>query len=135
MTMSLISAMDPDTKKGVKCIIKSGGKILLVIHSKGIQDWSLPGGKIERLESPDECVRREMKEELDLEIKSLKLFGETKSRINNDHLYCFECESDREQVKINEDEIIRTQWFLSDQLPRNLGPTTVEIFRIWNKYN
>lgn len=34
--------------------------------------WEFPGGKIEQNESPERCILREIKEELDIEIRILK---------------------------------------------------------------
>lgn len=52
-------------------IIERGEKILIAQRLKdshmGLK-WEFPGGKIEPGESPEECLRREIKEELDLDI-------------------------------------------------------------------
>ena len=37
--------------------------------------WDLPGGKLEANELPQECIKREVREELGLRIISLKLVG------------------------------------------------------------
>ncbi len=38
--------------------------------------WEFPGGSVERGERLEEAIRREIKEELDLEIEPVKLLGE-----------------------------------------------------------
>lgn len=52
-------------------IIERGREILISQRLKGSHmglKWEFPGGKIEPGESPEECLKREIKEELDLNI-------------------------------------------------------------------
>jgi len=49
----------------VKGIILINGKIALVKNER--HEWEPPGGKIEPKESPEQCVLREIKEELNIE--------------------------------------------------------------------
>ncbi|MDF2157401.1 (deoxy)nucleoside triphosphate pyrophosphohydrolase [Algoriphagus sp. CAU 1675] len=53
-------------------MIFQGEKVLAVKRSKSMPlagFWEFPGGKIEKGESPEECLKREIKEELALEIE------------------------------------------------------------------
>lgn len=45
----------------------ANGKVLLCRSSGGQRPWFLPGGRAELLESSDESLRRELREELDVE--------------------------------------------------------------------
>ena len=58
-------------------IIEDKGKILIAQRNpeayKGLK-WEFPGGKIEEGESPQECLAREIKEELGLEIEVGEIF-------------------------------------------------------------
>jgi 8-oxo-dGTP diphosphatase len=61
-------------------IYKIGGVILrdnklLVVRKKGTSVFIAPGGKQELSEGPLEALRRELKEELDLELESMEFFG------------------------------------------------------------
>ncbi len=47
------------------------GKLLLIFHNK-LKIWLPPGGHIEQNETPDDAVKREVKEEVNLEIKLLQ---------------------------------------------------------------
>lgn len=52
-------------------IIQSKGKILIARRPFGdklADKWEFPGGKVEQGETPEECLRREIKEELNIEI-------------------------------------------------------------------
>jgi 8-oxo-dGTP diphosphatase len=61
---------------GVVCaIIEIKNKILVVQRSKSMKlplKWEFPGGKIEPNESEEECIKREIREELNIEIILLK---------------------------------------------------------------
>lgn len=48
-------------------------KLLIVKHSEQAPHYALPGGHLERDESPLECLEREIKEELGIEIQSAEL--------------------------------------------------------------
>jgi 8-oxo-dGTP diphosphatase len=56
-------------------IIVKDQKILTVQRSESMNlplKWEFPGGKIEQNETDEECIVREIKEELNIEIKLLK---------------------------------------------------------------
>ncbi|AEP00292.1 MULTISPECIES: NUDIX hydrolase [Heyndrickxia] len=48
----------------VKGIIIHNGHVLLLKNERN--EWELPGGRLEKNESPETCVKREIKEELNL---------------------------------------------------------------------
>jgi 8-oxo-dGTP diphosphatase len=56
-------------------IIEFAGKVLVVQRSKKMNlplKWEFPGGKIEEGELEEECIVREIKEELNLDIEISK---------------------------------------------------------------
>jgi len=64
--------------KVAAAIIKSGESVLIAQRKKTDQvplKWEFPGGKIEEGESPEECLKREIKEELNIDISVHKYFG------------------------------------------------------------
>lgn len=66
--------------KTARCILQSKGKFLLAVHhhvktpSKG--KWGLPGGYIESGEQCEDTVRRELTEELEIQVGDLHAVGD-----------------------------------------------------------
>ena len=66
--------MDQLTKVSA-AIIKNGDKVLLCQRPKGKRHellWEFPGGKIEPNETEEDCIIREIQEELDVTLGNLK---------------------------------------------------------------
>ncbi len=59
----------------VRCLILREGKVLLVRNMGGREEWSLPGGGIKKNESPIDAARREVVEELKLELTDVESLG------------------------------------------------------------
>lgn len=57
-------------------ILDSKGRVLLVKHSYGKNNWDLPGGKGEENESAEETAKREVHEEVGLEVGVGQLTGD-----------------------------------------------------------
>jgi 8-oxo-dGTP diphosphatase len=56
-------------------IIENKNSVLVVQRSENMKlplKWEFPGGKIEKLETASECIKREIREELNIEIELIK---------------------------------------------------------------
>ncbi|NLO82275.1 MAG: (deoxy)nucleoside triphosphate pyrophosphohydrolase [Clostridiales bacterium] len=63
----------------IAAIIVQDGKVLIGRRAEGqalAGKWEFPGGKLEKGETPQECLRREIKEELNLDIEVGEFFGD-----------------------------------------------------------
>ena len=66
----------PPIVSSVKALLFNKGKFLF-LKAKVDESfvWDLPGGKIEYGETPGEALKREVREEIDVEIQNLKSVG------------------------------------------------------------
>lgn len=87
-------------------IIIKDGKIFATQRGYGQWQgwWEFPGGKIETGESPQEALRREIREELDAEIEVGRLLETVGWDYPDFHLtmYCFVCTLSSESMHLNE---------------------------------
>ncbi len=63
----------------VAAILKAQNKVLIGKRMKGDSNagkWEFPGGKIDANESPENALRREIKEELGFELKKFSFFNQ-----------------------------------------------------------
>ena len=102
----------------VAAIIKKDDKIFATQRGYGdFKDgWEFPGGKIEQGETPQEALAREIKEELDADIKVGDLVTTVEYDYPNFHLtmHCFMCELISDEITLIEHEAAR--WLTKDQL-------------------
>ena len=102
----------------VAAIIRDGEKIFATQRGYGAWKdyWEFPGGKIEAGESPEEALRREIREELDTEI----VVGEKITSIEYDYpefhlsMDCFLAEVKTGGLVLKEHEAAR--WLKKDEL-------------------
>lgn len=102
----------------VAAIIKEENKIFATQRGYGeFKDgWEFPGGKMEQNELPEEALRREIKEELESEIKVGKLLTTVEYDYPQFHLtmHCFMCEVEKGELKLLEHEA--SKWLTRDNL-------------------
>ena len=63
-------------KRVAAAIIEKNGRILIAQRKLGSSlggRWEFPGGKLESEETPEQCLKRELKEELGIEIRETEL--------------------------------------------------------------
>ena len=103
------------------CIRREGGQqvLLSMRHAPGVPGldckWELPGGKIDFGETPEQALIREIREELDLKVKPMRLlpylhtnFWEYEHVLQQVTLACYECELEEGSEAIISDDV---RWF------------------------
>lgn len=58
----------PDYTVGAVCVLTDGDRVLLLCQ-RHRPDWSLPGGLLDRGEGPADAVRRELREEIGVDVE------------------------------------------------------------------
>lgn len=109
---------------GSRAIVLFGKKVLLV-KNIGKNYWSFPGGRIEKHETPEYCLMREIKEELDILVGINYKLGTYDARNEGKHdcVHIYVAEVDSEYFK-PQWELDDAQWFDLDSLPEGLSPAT-----------
>ncbi len=127
----------------VTLIIYKEGKILLQKRSDN-GDWAIHGGGIEPGEKYIETLKREIKEELNIEPIAPKLFGiySGKELFNvypgGDEVFVlnhvFFCEDYIGEINFNDNEVKEFKWFELDNLPENIFKINKPIINDINKF-
>jgi ADP-ribose pyrophosphatase YjhB (NUDIX family) len=114
---------------GVKCVLLDGELVLLVRHTYGERGWTLPGGIRARGEDPLGTARRELREELGIDVATLRGVGEIELRLDGraDRVHCFCAQVAGPTLRPDAAEIAEARWWPRDRLPAPLSPYTLEI--------
>jgi 8-oxo-dGTP diphosphatase len=97
------------------------GRVLLLKHRfRAGSGWGIPGGFLHPREQPEEALRRELREEIGLEIRDLRIAFVRSLRSYNqvEIIYCCRAEN---QLHSPSHEIIQAVWFAPDAFPPELS--------------
>jgi 8-oxo-dGTP diphosphatase len=129
----LIRSITPSYTVGAVLALKRTDGALLLVEQRHSPGWALPGGLLNRGESPSDGLVREVAEEVGLTLDPAKLprpFAVVAPRVRRvDVVYvmvAFEAVSARRGA--DTDEVIRVGWFALDALP-DVTDATVDILR------
>jgi 8-oxo-dGTP diphosphatase len=111
-------------------IITDGrGRVLLLKHRfRPGSGWGLPGGFIEKGEQPDAALRRELREEIGLEVEQLKLFAVRAFKKPKQVEVVFMGQAIGNTDELNF-EIQEAVWFLPGEFPAELPRDQTEMIK------
>jgi 8-oxo-dGTP diphosphatase len=101
-------------------ITDANGRVLLLKHRfRPGPGWGMPGGFLEAGEQPEEALRRELREEVGLELEKLKLFTTRTFQTPKQVEIVFTAQAIGRPDQLSF-EIQKAAWFSADDLPKEL---------------
>ena len=128
--------MENYVRVGIGIMIKDGNKVLLGHRSKNRKDtggifepdtWTFPGGKQEFSETIFEAAKREVKEETNLEIDDLEVFGASDDIQPSKHFVTIQIIANKHSGNLKVMEPTKEdewKWFDLNNLPMNIYSPT-----------
>jgi ADP-ribose pyrophosphatase YjhB (NUDIX family) len=109
--------------RGVKALVVNAGEVLLVHHTYGPREWELPGGGARRREDAEAALRRELREELRVEVSEATLLGSSggPGRYARTCVSYFRVDVPEREVVPDSIEIAEVAWFDPLSPPHPLG--------------
>ena len=100
-------------------LVTRGEELLLAHHQRATRVvYSTLAGFVEAGEGVEECIRREIKEEVGIEVGKLEYFRSQPWPFPSQLMLGFFAEYEAGEIKIDPVEIVDAKWFRYDQLPQ-----------------
>jgi 8-oxo-dGTP diphosphatase len=111
--------IDPEYVSVTAAVIEKDGKVLIARRKRPFMgySWEFPGGKLEDNETLEECLKREIREELAIEIEVGPLVSLNKHVLNCQSaiaLYAYRARYISGNIELNDHEEIK--WVLPEDL-------------------
>ena len=109
-------------RKGCSIIFVNDQKKVLLFLRDNIPDipypnmWDVPGGHGENGETPEQCIIREMKEEMDLDLDDFHLFSVMEFADRREYTFWKKANLDIHQIRLTEGQ--RLKWFTENEAKR-----------------
>ncbi|AMK15725.1 NAD(+) diphosphatase [Methanobrevibacter olleyae] len=106
---------------------KAINKVLMAKHSyHKTHGYSLIAGFLEAGESIEEAVKREVKEEVGIEVDDIEYFGSQSWPFPNSLMVGCICKYKSGEIKVDDDEILKAKWFKKEEI--ETPPSEISIF-------
>ena len=107
-------------KVSVNCIITANGKVLLVQQNRPEDvkgKWSVPGGKVDKEETFEEAVKREVKEETGLNVISSERLSIKQEKPHQTVKHIFKVKAGG-KIVFSKDELMDAKWFSLEEIKK-----------------
>lgn len=119
------TTQDKFTVSVAALVFNEKDEILLLNHVfRSDLSWGFPGGFINSGEQPEAAVRRELREEIGLEIKDIQL---VRLRTMNRHIEILFRASPAGTARVQSIEIYELGWFKIDEMPEKMSHVQKQI--------
>ena len=126
------SMVYPSISPCVLAMVIRDDEILLARNNmfpKGL--YSVLAGFVEVSESAEETVKREVLEEVSINVKNIKYFGSQSWPFPSQLMLAYTCEFDSGEIEVDGQEIVEAKWFDLNNLP-NTPPNSTLSGRLIN---
>lgn len=118
----------PRLSPAVIMAVTKGDKLLLARNAKSnFPFYSVLAGFVEPGETLEQCVEREVMEEVGIKIKNIKYFGSQPWPFPNSLMVGFTAEYDSGDINVDKNEIAEADWFGIENMPQ--VPSSISIAR------
>ena len=106
-------------RKGASILFVNNKKQILLFLRDNIPDipypnmWDVPGGHVEKLENPEKCIVREMKEEMNLTLDEFELFSKIEFEDRIEYTFWARADFDIDEIELTEGQ--KLKWFTKDE--------------------
>lgn len=109
----------PRLSPAIIVAVTRGDRLLLArSHRHPPGRFSVLAGFVEPGETLEECLRREVKEEVGIDVKNIRYFGSQPWPFPHSLMIAFTCEYAVGEIVLEEAEIAEADWYRADELPR-----------------
>ena len=133
--------MITNIRVGVVAVLENDKKeILMMLRTKEPAKgfWAIPGGKVEQYEQLEETIKRELKEELDIEVKVVELIGNIEDISEQDASHWIMpayrvAIVDGIVTNLEPEKHEQLMWFSLNTLPENISYMTEKVIQLLKK--
>jgi len=117
----------PRISPAIIVAVTSGDRLLLARSGRfpGRRMFSVLAGYVEPGETLEDCVRREIREEVGLEVRHIRYFGSQAWPFSGSLMVGFTAQHAGGDIRVDGREILEADWFAADDLPEIPGKISI----------